>query len=43
MEPLDPARVVFGQYEGYHREPGVAEASTVETFPAAEVTIANRR
>ncbi len=43
MEPLDPARVVFGQYEGYHREPGVAADSTVETFAAAEVTIDNRR
>ncbi|MGH3521815.1 MAG: hypothetical protein ACRDU4_03065 [Mycobacterium sp.] len=43
MELLDPARVVFGQYEDYRCEPGVAAGSTVEPFAAAEVAIDNRR
>jgi len=43
LKPLDPTRVVFGQYEGYRREPGVAPDSTVETFAALEVEVDNRR
>lgn len=43
MEPIDPARVVFGQYEGYLSEHGVAEDSRVETFVAAEMSIHNPR
>ncbi len=39
IRPLDPERVVFGQYEGYHDEEGVAADSTVETFAAVEVFI----
>ena len=43
LKPLDPARVIFGQYDGYRREPGVAADSTVETFAALEVEIDNDR
>ena len=35
IAPLDPAQVVRGQYRGYREEPGVAPASTVETYAAA--------
>jgi len=41
--PLDPDEVVRGQYEGYRDEPGVASASTVETFVAARVIVDNWR
>jgi glucose-6-phosphate 1-dehydrogenase len=34
MRPLDPARVVRGQFRGYGDEPGVAVDSRVETFAA---------
>ena len=34
MRPLDPARVVRGQFRGYRDEPGVAPDSQVETFAA---------
>jgi glucose-6-phosphate 1-dehydrogenase len=37
--PLDPERVVFGQYIGYRDEPGVADDSEVETFAAVEVFV----
>jgi glucose-6-phosphate 1-dehydrogenase len=43
MKPLDPARVVRGQYEGYRSEPGVARRSQTETFAALEVEIDNWR
>jgi glucose-6-phosphate 1-dehydrogenase len=43
VRPLDPARVVRGQYEGYRDEPGVAPGSTTETFVAAELWIENWR
>jgi glucose-6-phosphate 1-dehydrogenase len=43
LKPLDPARVIFGQYDGYRREPGVAARSTVETFAALEVEVDNPR
>jgi glucose-6-phosphate 1-dehydrogenase len=36
---LEPSRVVFGQYEGYRDEPGVAGESRVETFAALEVRV----
>jgi glucose-6-phosphate 1-dehydrogenase len=39
LQPIDPAHVVYGQYEGYRSEPGVAPDSTVETFVAARVEI----
>ncbi len=34
MRPLDPARVVRGQFRGYRDEKGVAPGSDVETFAA---------
>jgi len=39
MRPLDPARVVFGQYDGYREEPGISSDSTTETFVALEVWV----
>ena len=39
MRPMDPQRVVFGQYDGYLDEDGVADDSHVETFVAAEVFV----
>jgi glucose-6-phosphate 1-dehydrogenase len=39
FRPLDPDRVVFGQYEGYRDEAGVDASSTVETFVAMEVYV----
>ena len=43
LKPLDPARAVFGQYDGYRREPGVAADSSVETFTALAVEVDNDR
>jgi glucose-6-phosphate 1-dehydrogenase len=43
IKPLDPTRAVFGQYDGYRSEPGVAAESTVGTFAALEVLIDNER
>jgi glucose-6-phosphate 1-dehydrogenase len=43
MEPLDPRRVVRGQYRGYRQEPGVASDSQTETFVALQVDIDNWR
>ncbi len=37
--PLDPGRIVRGQFEGYRQEPGVAADSRVETFAAARLQI----
>ncbi len=39
MRPLDPSRLVRGQFDGYRREPGVAADSRVETFAAVRLTI----
>jgi len=39
IRPLNPERVVFGQYNGYRDEQGVAGDSRVETFAAAEVYV----
>ena len=39
LRPLDPARVVFGQYEGYREHAGVAPDSQSETFAAVEVRV----
>lgn len=39
IEPLDPRRVIRGQYRGYRNEPGVAASSMVETFAALELRI----
>ncbi|HST26064.1 MAG TPA: glucose-6-phosphate dehydrogenase [Gaiellaceae bacterium] len=43
MQPLDPARVVRGQYAGYRKEPGVSARSQTETFVALEARIDNWR
>ncbi|KRB78091.1 glucose-6-phosphate dehydrogenase [Nocardioides sp. Root190] len=43
LRPIDPERVVFGQYDGYRDEPDVAADSSVETFVAAELWIDNDR
>ena len=39
IAPVDPARVVRGQYRGYRDEVGVSPTSTVETFAALELRI----
>jgi glucose-6-phosphate 1-dehydrogenase len=39
IRPLDRDEVVFGQYEGYRDEDGVAEDSRMETFAALEVRV----
>lgn len=43
MAPLEPDQTVLGQYDGYRGEPGVAPASDVETFVAAQVAVENDR
>jgi glucose-6-phosphate 1-dehydrogenase len=43
IHPVDPDRVVRGQYVGYHDEVDVARRSTVETFVALELRIENWR
>ncbi|MDY6996747.1 MAG: glucose-6-phosphate dehydrogenase [Actinomycetota bacterium] len=39
MRPLDPDRVVFGQYRGYRDEDDVAADSDVETYVALEAFV----
>jgi glucose-6-phosphate 1-dehydrogenase len=39
VRPIDPKRVVFGQYVGYRDEGDVADDSQVETFAALEVMV----
>jgi glucose-6-phosphate 1-dehydrogenase len=39
MPPLKPENVVRGQFRGYLKEPGVAPASTVETFAAVRLEV----
>src|SRR3954464_4058591 len=41
--PLRPSDVVFGQYDGYREEAGVAADSNVETFVAARLRVDNWR
>ncbi len=43
MKPVDPAKVVRGQFVGYRNEPDVAPASQAETFAALQVEIDNWR
>jgi glucose-6-phosphate 1-dehydrogenase len=43
MPPLDPERVVRGQYEGYRSVQGVAADSRTETFVALECWVDNWR
>jgi len=39
VRPLDPERVVFGQYDGYRDTDGVADDSKTETLAAVEVWV----
>jgi glucose-6-phosphate 1-dehydrogenase len=43
LEPFEPDHTVFGQYDGYRDEDGVARDSTTETFVALRVEIDNDR
>jgi len=43
IAPLAPEDVVFGQYEGYRDEPGVAADSRTETYLAARLAVDTRR
>jgi glucose-6-phosphate 1-dehydrogenase len=43
IKPIDPGRVIFGQYDGYRTEPGVAPDSNIETFAALDVEVDNPR
>jgi len=43
MAPIDADRVVYGQYDGYRDEDGVAPNSNTETFAAVEVSVDNWR
>lgn len=43
MQPLDPERTVYGQYDGYRDEDDVADDSDVETFVALEAFIDTAR
>jgi glucose-6-phosphate 1-dehydrogenase len=43
MRPLDPSRVVFGQFEGYRDEDDVDPESTTETLVALEAYVDNDR
>ena len=43
VRPVDPARVIRGQYRGYRHEPDVAADSQMETFAAVQVEIDNWR
>ena len=43
VRPLDPARIVRGQYAGYRTVAGVRPNSTVETFVALKLAIDNWR
>ncbi|WP_299052049.1 glucose-6-phosphate dehydrogenase [uncultured Nocardioides sp.] len=43
LRPLDPERVVFGQYDGYRDEEDVDADSDVETFVALEAYIDSHR
>jgi glucose-6-phosphate 1-dehydrogenase len=43
LQPLDPAHVVRGQYEGYREEEGVDSSSSAETFVALRCELDNWR
>jgi glucose-6-phosphate 1-dehydrogenase len=43
LKPVDPARVVRGQYAGYRDEPGVAPGSQTDTLAAVRAEVDNRR
>ena len=39
IPPIQPARLVRGQFQGYKNEPGVAKDSTVETYAAVRFEV----
>jgi glucose-6-phosphate 1-dehydrogenase len=43
IDPITPAHIVRGQFEGYRAEPGVSPTSDVETFVAVRFEIDNWR
>jgi glucose-6-phosphate 1-dehydrogenase len=43
FRPLEPADVVFGQYEGYQDHDGVAADSTTDTFAAVRLWVDSER
>ncbi len=43
IPPLDPEKLVRGQFQGYRGEPGVAQDSQVETYAAVELEVATWR
>jgi glucose-6-phosphate 1-dehydrogenase len=43
IRPIDPGKVVRGQFRGYRQEAGVAPDSKVETFAALELEVDSRR
>jgi len=43
IPPIDPTRVVLGQFEGYREVKGVAPDSRVETFAAIRLEVRNER
>ncbi len=43
LRPLDPSRVVYGQFVGYRDDEDVADDSEVETFVAIEAYVDNDR
>jgi glucose-6-phosphate 1-dehydrogenase len=43
LRPFDPRQTVFGQFDGYREEEGVAEDSSTETFVALRAHIDNDR
>jgi glucose-6-phosphate 1-dehydrogenase len=43
MNPVEPAKVVRGQFVGYRNEPDVASGSQADTYAALEVEIENWR
>jgi glucose-6-phosphate 1-dehydrogenase len=43
MRPIDPAKVVRGQFSGYRDEPDVAKDSQAETYAALQIEIDNWR
>jgi glucose-6-phosphate 1-dehydrogenase len=43
MQPVDPAKVIRGQYIGYRDEPDVPDDSQAETFAALQLEIDNWR
>jgi glucose-6-phosphate 1-dehydrogenase len=43
IPPIDPTRLVRGQYQGYRDEPGVAAGSNIETYAAVVLEVESWR